>query len=243
MGDSTTWPRPAGPGHDLATTPWAINTLTINKRARKDAISDTYCLLTPRLHDLLGPGHDLATTPWAINTLTIGKRARKNAISDTYCLLTPRLHDLLGPGHDLATTPWAINTLTINKRARRDAISDTYCLLTPRLHDLLGQGHDLATTPWAINTLTIGKRARKDTISDTYCMLPIAVCGVFRVLLGSCRVLLPEIVPPFSTRDANYLISSTASIELQIVVCIFDTFDNNIAIKNDFTKYSKEMCW
>ena len=51
-----------GPGHDLATTPRAINTLTINKRARKDAISDTYCLLTPRLHDLLGLrsrlGHD-----------------------------------------------------------------------------------------------------------------------------------------------------------------------------------------
>ena len=28
----------------------------------------------------------------------------------------------------------------------------------------------------------------------------------------------------------------------QIVICIFDNFDNNFVIKTDFTKYLKERC-
>ena len=30
---------------------------------------------------------------------------------------------------------------------------------------------------------------------------------------------------------------------LEIVIIIFDTFDNNLQIKNDFTKYLKKSCW
>ena len=29
----------------------------------------------------------------------------------------------------------------------------------------------------------------------------------------------------------------------EIVVWIFDTFDNNFGIKDDFIKYLKESCW
>ena len=30
---------------------------------------------------------------------------------------------------------------------------------------------------------------------------------------------------------------------LEIVIWIFDTFDNNLEIRSNFTKYSKESCW
>ena len=29
----------------------------------------------------------------------------------------------------------------------------------------------------------------------------------------------------------------------KIVFCVFDTFDNNLEIKNAFRKYLKEICW
>ena len=32
-------------------------------------------------------------------------------------------------------------------------------------------------------------------------------------------------------------------VHSEIVVWIYDTFDNNFEIKNDFTKYLKESCW
>ena len=39
------------------------------------------------------------------------------------------------------------------------------------------------------------------------------------------------------------LIHSCLRVTLQSVVWIFDTFDKNLEMKNDFTKYLKESCW
>ena len=35
---------------------------------------------------------------------------------------------------------------------------------------------------------------------------------------------------------------SIKSVPLEIVVWIYDTFDNNLGIENDFTKYLKRSC-
>ena len=44
-------------------------------------------------------------------------------------------------------------------------------------------------------------------------------------------------------REHEWINPLTLKSPLEIVVCIYDTFDYNFRIKSHFTKYLKESCW
>ena len=67
---------------------------------------------------------------------------------------------------------------------------------------------------------------------------------IFKIVHHFQRCPSPR--PYFSPRGnpgLKGLTHSTLRVSPEIVVWIFNTFDKNFGIKNDFTKYLKESCW